>query len=323
MKAIQIKQYGDESLLETVDVAKPKAGTGQLVVRILATSFNPIDPKRTSGNMRQIFPLQFPFVPGGDFSGIVDSVGDDVEGFQPGDEVFGYSMAGGAYAEYIAIAANKVALKPKSLNHIESASLALVAQTALQMLDRSGVQKGQTVLIHGAGGAVGGVAVQVAHRRGVKVIGTAAASSLKRVEEYGADQVIDYAASPFEKSVQAVDAVLDTVGGDVQQRSYGVLKPGGVLVSITQPPSEEEAAKYHVKASMLVTEATSTSLRKVAELVDAGEIKPCVGKIYPLSEVAKAWHESRSNQVEGKIVFKVAADAEQKRELRKQTASGA
>jgi NADPH:quinone reductase-like Zn-dependent oxidoreductase len=153
MKAIQIKQYGDESLLETVDVAKPKAGTGQLVVRILATSFNPIDPKRTSGNMRQIFPLQFPFVPGGDFSGIVDSVGDDVEGFQPGDEVFGYSMAGGAYAEYIAIAANKVALKPKSLNHIESASLALVAQTALQMLDRSGVQKGQTVLIRWRTGA--------------------------------------------------------------------------------------------------------------------------------------------------------------------------
>jgi NADPH:quinone reductase-like Zn-dependent oxidoreductase len=321
MKAIEIKQYGGEEQLEMVDVSPPKAGRGQLVVRVLATSYNPIDPKRASGAMRQIFPLQFPFVPGGDFSGVVDSVGEGVEGFRPGNEVFGYSMAGGAYAEYIAIDEDKVALKPKSLNHIESASLALVAQTALQMLDRSGVQKGQIVLIHGAGGAVGGVAVQVAHHRGVTVIGTAAAESLQRVKEYGADQVIDYAASPFEKSVRSVDAVLDTVGGDVQQRSFGVLKPGGVLVAITQPPSEEQAAKYHVTASMLVTEVTSASLRTVAQLGDAGEIKPCVGKVYPLSEVAKAWRESRSNQVEGKIVFKVGADTQ--RELEQPSASSA
>ena len=323
MKAIEIKQYGGDEQLEMVDVSQPKAGKRQLVVRVLATSYNPIDPKRTSGAMRQIFPLQFPFVPGGDFSGVVDSVGAGVEGFQPGDEVYGYSMAGGAYAEYIAIDEDKVALKPKSLNHIESASLALVAQTALQMLDRSGVQKGQIVLIHGAGGAVGGVAVQVAHHRGATVIGTAAAASLQRVKEYGADQVIDYAASPFEKSVQSVDAVLDTVGGDVQQRSFGVLKPGGVLVAITQPPSEEQAAKYHVRASMLVTEVTSASLRTVAQLVDAGEIKPCVGKVYPLSEVASAWRESRSNQVEGKIVFKVGADTQRERELEQPSASSA
>jgi NADPH:quinone reductase-like Zn-dependent oxidoreductase len=323
MKAIQMKQYGDENQLELVDVPKPKAEKRQLVVRILATSFNPIDPKRTSGNMRQMFPLQFPFVPGGDFSGVVDSVGDDVEGFHTGDEVFGYSMAGGAYAEYMAIDANKVAPKPKTLNHIESASLALVGQTALQMLDRSGVQKGQTVLIHGAGGAVGGVAVQVAHGRGAKVIGTATAASLHRVKEYGADQAIDYAASPFEKSVQSVDAVLDTVGGDVQQRSFGVLKPGGVLVAITQPPSEEQAAKYHIKASMLVTEPTSASLRTVAQLVDAGDLKPFIGKTYPLADVAKAWGDSRSNHIEGKIVFTVGADARQEPKLDKPAASGA
>jgi NADPH:quinone reductase-like Zn-dependent oxidoreductase len=323
MKAIQMKQYGDENQLELVDVPKPKAEKGQLVVRILATSFNPIDPKRTSGNMRQMFPLQFPFVPGGDFSGVVDSVAEGLEGFHTGDEVFGYSMAGGAYAEYIAIDANKVAPKPKTLNHIESASLALVGQTALQMLDRSGVQKGQTVLIHGAGGAVGGVAVQVAHGRGAKVIGTAAAASLHRVKEYGADQAIDYAASPFEKSVQSVDAVLDTVGGDVQQRSFGVLKPGGVLVAITQPPSEEQAAKYHIKASMLVTEPTSASLRTVAQLVDAGDLKPFIGKTYPLADVAKAWGDSRSNHIEGKIVFTVGADAQQEPKLDKPAASGA
>lgn len=202
--------------------------------------------------------------------------------------MFGYSISGGAYAEYMAIDADKVAPKPKTLNHIESASLALVAQTALQMLDRFGVQKGQTVLIHGAGGAVGGVAVGVAHRRGVIVTAATSASNLKRVKDYGADQVIDYAAGPFENSVHGVDAVLDTVGGDVQQRSFDVLKPGGVLVAITQPPSEEEAAKRGVKAIMLATEVSSSGLRKVAQLADAGEIKPYVGKVYQLSEVAKA-----------------------------------
>jgi NADPH:quinone reductase-like Zn-dependent oxidoreductase len=161
MKAIQIKQYGGEEQLEMVDVPKPQAGKGQVVVRIAATSFNPIDPKRTSGDMLQVFPLQFPFVPGGDFSGVVDSVGEGVEGLKTGDGVFGYSMAGGAYAEFIVIGADKVGLKPKSLNHVEATSLALVAQTALQMLDRASAQKGQTILIQGAGGAVGSVAVQV------------------------------------------------------------------------------------------------------------------------------------------------------------------
>jgi NADPH:quinone reductase-like Zn-dependent oxidoreductase len=309
MKEIQINDYGNEERLAMVNVAQPKAGKGQVVVRVLATSFNPIDPKRTSGNMRQVLPLQFPFVPGGDFSGVVDSVGEGVQGFQRGDEVFGYAMAGGAYAEYIAVDADEVAPKPKTLNHIESASLALVAQTALQMLDRAGVQKGQTILIHGAGGAVGGVAVQVAHRRGATVLAATAKVSLNRVKEYGADQVIDYAAGPFEKSVHGVDAVLDTVGGDVQQRSFGVLKPGGVLIAITQPPSQEEAAKHGVKASMFATEVSSAGLRKVAQLADAGEIKPYVGKVYPLSEVRKAWYDSRTNHVDGKIVFKVGVDA--------------
>jgi NADPH:quinone reductase len=306
MKAIQIKQYGGEEQLEMVEVPKPRAGAGQVVVRIVATSFNPIEPNRTSGNMREIFPLQFPFTPGGDFSGVVDSVGKGVTEFRGGDEVIGYSMAGGAYAEFIAIVAQKVARKPKSVGHIEAASLALVAQTAIQMLDRAGVEKSSTVLIHGAGGAVGSVIVQVAHQRGPTVIGTASARSLERVKGYGANQVLDYAAAPFENSVKDVDAVLDTVGGAVQQRSYAVLKQGGSLVAINQPPSEDEAKNHHVKASMLVTETSAASLRTVATMIDAGTIKPFVGKVYPLSEVAQAWRDVQSKNFEGKTVFAVS-----------------
>jgi NADPH:quinone reductase-like Zn-dependent oxidoreductase len=306
MKAIQIKQYGGEEQLKVVETPKPRAEAGQVVVQIVATSFNPIEPNRTSGNMREIFPLQFPFTPGGDFSGVVDSVGQGVTEFRVGDEVIGYSMAGGAYAEFIAIDAQKVARKPKSVGHIEAASLALVAQTAIQMLDRAGVEKGSTVLIHGAGGAVGSVVVQVAHQRGATVIGTASARSLQRVKQYGADQVLDYAAAPFENSVKNVDAVLDTVGGAVQQRSYAVLKPGGSLVAINQPPSEEEANNHHVKASMLVTETSTGSLQTVAAMIDAGVIKPFVGKVYPLSDVAQAWREVQSKNFEGKTVFAVS-----------------
>jgi NADPH:quinone reductase-like Zn-dependent oxidoreductase len=306
MKAIQTKQYGGEEQLEMVEVPKPRAAAGQVVVRIVATSFNPIEPNRTSGKMRQIFPLHFPFTPGGDFSGVVDSVGEGVTKFRVGDEVIGYSMAGGAYAEFIAIDAEKVALKPKSVGHIEAASLALVAQTAIQMLDRAGVEKGSTVLIQGASGAVGSVVVQVAHQRGATVIGTAPARSLERVKGYGADRVIDYAAVPFENSVKDVDAVLDTVGGPVQQRSYAVLKQGGALVAINQPPSEEEAKNHHVKASMLVTETSTGSLQRVAAMIDAGTIKPFVGKVYPLSEVAQAWRDVQSKNIEGKTVFAVS-----------------
>jgi NADPH:quinone reductase-like Zn-dependent oxidoreductase len=224
MRAIQIKQYGGEEQLQMVEVSKPQPVTGQAVVQVIATSFNPIEPRRASGDMRQVFPLQFPFTPGGDFSGVVDSVGQGVTDFQVGDEVIGYSMPGGAYAEFLAIDAQKIALKPKSVGHVEAASLALVGQTAMQMLERAGVERGSAVLVHGAGGAAGSVAVQVAHQRGATVIGTASARSLERVKQYGADHILDYAAAPFENRVKEVDAVLDTVGGAVQQRSYAVLK---------------------------------------------------------------------------------------------------
>jgi NADPH:quinone reductase-like Zn-dependent oxidoreductase len=309
MKAIQIDQYGGEDLLKQVDVPQPKAGKNQVLVRVVATTFNPIDAKRTSGNMRQIMPVQFPFIPGQDFSGVVDSVGEGVKDFKAGDEVYGFSPNGGAYAEYLAIDADKVALKPKKLNHIDAASLGLVAQTAFEMVNRANVQKGQTVLIQGAGGSVGSVAVQEAHRRGAVVIATATGPSLDRLRKYGADRVIDYQTERFEDYARNVDAVLDAVGGDVQLRSFSVLKPGGVLVAISQPPSEEEAKKHQVKASMFSTEANGENLKKIAELVDAGEIKPYVGKTYPLADVANAWRDARSNKVDGKLVLLVAAEA--------------
>jgi len=307
MKAIQLKEYGGPDQLVEVAAPKPQAHVGQVVVRVVATSLNPIDPKRASGSMRQIFPLEFPFIPGSDLSGVIDSIGDGVSGFQLGDEVYGGAVRGGSYAEFVAVEADKVALKPRNLTHIEAASLAAVAQTAVQALDRAGLEKGQTILIQGAGGAVGSVAVQLAHLRGARIIASASAASADRLRSYGADEVVDYRTTPFETVAKDVDVVLDTVGGEVQQRSYSVLKPGGVLIAISQPPSQQEADKHQVRASFFPTNISGANLVPLTALIDAGQIKPCVGRTYPLSEAAKAWRDSSTDHVQGKIVLTTGA----------------
>lgn len=305
MKAIELSRYGGPEALSEVERPRPEPGPGQVLVRIAATSLNPIDPKRASGAMRQIFPLTFPFVPGGDFSGIVEVAGSGVDAWRPGDEVYGYDAEGGAYAEWIAVDADKIATKPRRINHIEAASLALVGQTAAQALDAAGLETGRTVLIHGAGGAVGGVAVQLAHLRGATVIALARAADADRLRSYGADQVLDYDATPFERVVTGVDAVIDTVGGDVQQRSFGVLKPGGILVATSQPPVEAAAAKTGARAIMLATTTTTANLNALARWIDDGSVVPFVDRSYPLEEVAQAWREASQRHVNGKIVLTV------------------
>ena len=190
MKAIVLEQYGGPEQLALQNIPNPTPGRGQAVVRVVATSLNPIDFKRASGTMRQLFPVEFPFVPGGDFSGVVDALAGGVDAFRLGDEVFGYAAAGGSYAEFIAIDTNKLALKPTTLSHEEAASLAMVAQTASQALKEAGLEAGQTILIHGAGGAVGNAAVQLAQKVGAHVIAVARAESVDRLRSYGASLVI-------------------------------------------------------------------------------------------------------------------------------------
>jgi len=300
MKAIQINNYGETPTVHTVP--DPVVAPGQVVVRIRAASFNPVDSKMASGNMRQIFPLAFPWTPGVDFSGVVESLGEGVDAFRVGDEVFGYTMGGGGYAEKIAVPAESIALKPRTVSHVEATSLAAVAQTATQALDAAHLQSGQTILIQGAAGGVGSAAVQLAHARGARVIATASADTFDYVAALGADQVIDYKATPFESVVSNIDVVLDGVGGETQQRSYAVLKPGGYLIALTQPPSPEEAAKHNVHASMLQTQSTGATLKTLAAQIDSGDIKPTVGKTYPITEVAQAWQEWPTLHLPGKLV---------------------
>lgn len=308
MKAIRVHEYGGPEQLRYEDAPVPEAGSGQVLVRVHAASVNPIDYKLASGAFRQVRPLDLPWVPGGDFSGVVEAVGPGVAGVDRGDAVYGSSPGAGAYAEFVATAAAGIAPKPRKLSHVEAASVPIAAQTAWQALfDHGHLQSGQTVLIHAASGGVGTFAVQLAHWKGAKVMATASATSADYLRSLGADQVIDYHATPFEAVAKEVDVVLDLVGGETQARSFGVLKAGGYLVTTVQPPSEEMARQHLVHAVMLLMQPWTQGLTQLAELLDAGTIRTVVTKTYPLSQARDAWAEHLSGHTRGKVVLEVLA----------------
>ena len=309
MKAVRIHTYGGDDVLLYEDAPRPTPAQGEVLIRVLATSVNPFDCAVRAGYMAGYFNYALPLIPGTDVSGIVEEVGPGVAGFAAGDSV--YARAGvtrdGAYAEYAVVPMSDVAAKPPSLDHIHSAALPHATLTAWQALfELANLTKGQTVLIHGAAGGVGHIAVQLAKSRGARVIGTASVN-LPFLSELGVDQAIDYSATPFEQAVSDVDVVLDTVGGDTQQRSWGVLKPGGMLVSTVQPPSQETAAAHGVRQAMVASSPPiGKVLTELAGLVDSGRIKPHVSTILPLRETRKAHQLIEGKHTRGKIVLQVA-----------------
>jgi NADPH:quinone reductase-like Zn-dependent oxidoreductase len=305
MKTIRLQAYGGPEQLKLEDAPEPKPDAGQILVRIHAASVNPWDTKLASGRFSKDIPMKLPYIPGGDFSGVVESVGAGVTTVKPGDAVYG-NAPHGAYAELLAVSAATIAPKPAKLSHEQAAGVPVAAQTAWQGLFEEGnLQPGQTVLIHAAGGGVGSFAVQVAHWKGARVSATASADGIDYVRSLGADEAIDYKATPFESVVKSVDLVLDLVGGQTQERSFGVIKPGGALISTVNPPSQELAAKANVRAKMFSMKATSARLTQLAELLDAGTLKPAPITTLPLAQAADAWKQILSGHTRGKIVLKI------------------
>lgn len=309
MKAVRIHAYGGTDVLSFEEATRPTAGEGEVVIRVHATSVNPFDAAVRAGYMSGYFNHTLPLILGTDVAGVVEEVGDGVTNLAKGDSV--YARAGvvrdGAYAEYVSVPAGDVAAKPHSLDFMHSASIPHVILTAWQaLIELAGLSKGQTVLVHGAGGGVGHVAVQLAKSKGAKVIGTAS-QNLDLLHQLDVDQVIDYSTTPFEGVSGDVDVVLDTVGGETQERSWSVLKPGGMLVSTIQPPSEETAVAHGVRQAFVASAPPiGAVLSEVATMVDAGEIKPEVSMILPLKEVRKAHELIESRHTRGKIVLQVA-----------------
>jgi NADPH:quinone reductase-like Zn-dependent oxidoreductase len=310
MKAARIHEFGSPDVIRIDDVPPPMPNEGEILVRVAAAGVGPWDALFRERKIAVSSPL--PLILGSDLSGVVEATGPGVTKFRAGDEVYGVTNSQflGAYAQYALASEKMMAQKPRSLSFVEAASAPVVAVTAWQMLfDYAQAKAGQTVLIHGAGGNVGAYAVQMARNAGLEVFATASSKDLDYVRELGAATAIDYRETHFEDVVRAVDIVLDTVGGDTCVRSIGVLKPGGILVSVVSSPMPEDiAAKAGVRAVYFIVDVTTDRLNTIAELFDSKKLVPQVGTVLPLAD-AQVAHQMLAGAPHGrgKIVLNVAA----------------
>ena len=308
MKAVRIHRFGSPDVLALEEVPKPEPGDGEVLVQVKAAGVGPWDALVRSG--KSALPQPLPLTLGSDLSGVIDSTGPGVQRFKTGDEVYGVTNERftGAYAEYALAHAGMIAPKPKSLNHTYAASVPVVAVTAWQMVfDYARVAKGQSVLVHGGAGNVGAFAVQLAKRAGAVVIATASAEDEGYVNGLGADGVMDFRSTRFYDRLKDVDVVLDTVGGETLERSYEIVKGGGIIVSSAARPSKQRAEQCGVRALFFLVEVTREPLEKIAQLIDARQIKAEVGEVLWLTE-ARLGHRmlEGSPHRRGKIVIKIS-----------------
>jgi NADPH:quinone reductase-like Zn-dependent oxidoreductase len=307
MRAAQIRSFGPPNVIEIVDLPKPTPSAGEVLIQTKAAGVAPWDALIRS-NTSVTAPL-LPLILGSDLSGIVASVGPDVETLNPGDEVYGVTNENfiGAYAELAVAKAKMLARKPANLNFLEAASAPVVAVTAYQMLfEYAHLQPGQTALIHGAAGNVGAYAVQLAKNAGIKVVTTASAKDFDYLRDLQADQLIDYKEERFEHGLNPVDAVIDMVGGETRDRSLLVLKPGGILVTVVSPKPDELIRHNPGRIVFFLAEVTTTRLNVLSELFDAGKLRAQLGSVLPLAEARQA-HEMLAGapHKRGKIVLEL------------------
>ncbi len=308
MKAIRIHNYGGPEVLHYEDAPRPEPQAGEVLVRVHAAGVNPIDWKVREGHVKDFWHHKFPLILGWDLSGVVEELGRGVSRFKIGDEVYSVPDPNrdGAYAEYIVVRESELALKPKSLHHIRAAAVPLAALIAWQSLfDTAQLQPGQRVLIHAGSGGVGHLAVQLAKWKGAYVFATASTKNKDLLRKLSVDEPIDYTQQRFEDVARNIDVVLDTIGGETQERSWSVLKKGGNLVSLVQPPSEEKAKELGVRAVFVGVQANGEQLAEIAKIIDSGKLAPVIDRILPLSEAGRAHELSQSGHIRGKIVLRV------------------
>ena len=305
MKAAFFEEHGGPEVLNYGDLPDPIAGPGEVVVDIYAASVNGADWKVRAGMYGPV--TGFPYILGRDFSGIVSAVGDGVGDLGVGDAVFGVCDVGqeGAYAEKIAIKASILAKKPDDLSHTDIAALALAGLTAvISIEDTLKLRSGETILIHGGAGGVAGFAIQLAKHIGAHVITTASAANRDYVSDLGADEIIDYGALDFTEMASNCDAVFDTVGGDVAQRSFDVLRPGGRAAFIASGAKAPEPPRDDLLSLRPQVGRDRPHLERIVELVEAGTVRVPEITLYTLAEATAAHRVSESRHLRGKLVFK-------------------
>jgi len=334
MKAAFIRRYGGNKVVELGELPAPQAGPGELLVEVHAASVNPVDFKIRDGMLKMIVPFGFPLILGNDFSGVVKAAGAGVTRFRPGDAVFARmdKQRIGAFAEFAVVAEADAAAKPANLTHVEAAAVPLAGLTAWQALFEIGaLQAGQKVLIHGGSGGVGTFAIQLARHAGATVATTVGARNAELARSLGADVVIDYKTQRFEDVVSGYDMVFDTQAGDIQHRSFAVLKRGGVLVSIAGKPDGRlvrefglnpllgvlldflsrktlRMAKQHgVRYEYLFMHPSGEQLAQIGRLLVDGSVRTIVDKVFPLEQVREALAYSEAGHATGKVVVEVKA----------------
>jgi NADPH:quinone reductase-like Zn-dependent oxidoreductase len=305
VKAAFIEQFGGPDVIKYGDLPDPVAGPGQVVVDVVAASVNGADWRVRAGLYAE---TNFPLVLGRDFSGTVAALGAGVDDLKVGDAVFGVLEAGreGAYAEKLAITAAIVAKKPAALSHTDAAALALTGITALISIETTlKLQRGETILIQGGAGGVASIAIQIAKHIGARVITTTSAANIDYVRRLGADQVIDYSAQDLTRVASGCDAVFDTVGGDVAQKSFAVLRPGGRGAFIASGMQAPKPERDDVTALRPAVGRARAPLERIAELVAIGAVRPPEIKLFPLSQAAEAHRVSESRHFRGKLILQV------------------
>lgn len=310
MKAIVIENYGEIQELHEKEMPKPVPAENQVLIEMHATSINPIDWKIRRGYLKEMIPFEFPIILGWDAAGIVTEIGSSVTSFKKGDRVFARpdTTPRGTYAEYIVTEEDLVVKMPDNINFEEAASIPLTGLTAWQCLvDFSEIKSGDKVLIHAGAGGVGSLAIQIAKNFGAYVASTASEKNQSFLESLGVDEFIDYKKTDFETVLSDYDIVLDTMGEDIQEKSFNVLKQGGKLVSIVSEPDKKRAESLGIKADFLMLEPDGKELQKIAELLENHRLKPIVGSVYPFSEkgLQDAHTLSESHHAKGKIVIKM------------------
>ncbi len=300
MRAVEI---GPGGTLSVQSRSVPRPNAGEVLIKVRAAGVNPVDWK--------VAPRRVGMVPGTDVAGVIDTLGEGVNGWKIGDQVLGFARGSGSYAEYAVVPVTGLARKPKSMTFEQAAGVPIAGETAYRALhEAGGIKSGQTVLIHGAAGGVGSAAVQIAKAAGARVIGTASPNNHEFLKSLGADEVIDYRTQKFENVVKDVDLVLNTVDVATSARSIGVVKVGGTLVTVVGAPDLMACAVARIRCARPNRDTGAPNadlLERIVELADAGKFKVFVEATYPMEETAKAWAKSREGHTRGKLVILVSA----------------
>jgi NADPH:quinone reductase-like Zn-dependent oxidoreductase len=304
---MRIHRFGGPEVLQ-LDTIEPSApDAGQVLVTVHAASVNPVDFRIGSGKYPSVRDDRLPHTPGRDVSGVVEKCGAQATRFKVGDAVFGMiGIYGGGYAEQAVLEQHAIAAKPAGLDHVHAAAIPLAGQTAWQGLFRhGGLSAGQSVLIHGGSGGVGHFAVQFARATGARVLTTVSTENVEFARSLGADVVIDYKKQRFEDAASDLDLVFDLIDGETRERSWKLLRKGGVLVSTLTAPSQDKAREFGVRATRYTVEANGEELAEIGKLVATGKVKPHVGKTFSLRSAAEALAAVESGHSVGKVVLTV------------------